>query len=113
MKGAITCKIIIYAFTNTSAQAGCDTGVEQVWIQSFLSPRLIAWLSLSHYLPTASEGIIGFIPFPRVLVVCEIQSVSPKIWTCVTVSISYDDNITPQAPSTKLLFWKVWLDYFV
>ena len=36
--------------------------------------------------------IIGVMPFPRVLVVCEMQSVSPRIWTRVTVSISYDDN---------------------
>ena len=27
--------------------------------------------------------MIGFIPFPRVLVLCEMQSVSSMIWTCV------------------------------
>ena len=32
------------------------------------------------------------IPFPRVLVLCEMQSVSSRIWTHVTASISYDDN---------------------
>ena len=26
------------------------------------------------------------------LVLCEMQSVSSTIWTCVAVSISYDDN---------------------
>ena len=31
-------------------------------------------------------------PFPRVLVLCEMQSVSSRIWTRVAVSISYDDN---------------------
>ena len=36
--------------------------------------------------------MFGFIPFPRVLVLCEIQPVSSKIWTRVAVSISYDDN---------------------
>ena len=48
--------------------------------------------SLSYYLPIAGGRIIGFIPFPRVLVLCEMQSVSSRIWTRVAVSISYDDN---------------------
>ena len=48
--------------------------------------------SLSYYLPIAGGRIIGFIPFPRVLVLCEMQSVSSKIWTRVAVSISYNNN---------------------
>ena len=48
--------------------------------------------SLSYYLPIAGGRIIGFIPFPRVLVLCEMQSVSARIWTRVAVSIFYDDN---------------------
>ena len=48
--------------------------------------------SLPYYLPIAGGRIIGFIPFPRVLVLCEMQSVSSKIWTRVAVSISNDDN---------------------
>ena len=48
--------------------------------------------SLSYYLPIAGGRIIGFIPFPRVLVLCEMQSVSSRIWTRIAVSISYDDN---------------------
>ena len=32
------------------------------------------------------------IPFPRVLVLCEMQSVSSRIWTRVAGSISYDVN---------------------
>ena len=48
--------------------------------------------SLSYYLPIAGGRIIGFIPFPRVLVLCEMQSVSSRIWTRVAVSNSYDDN---------------------
>ena len=31
--------------------------------------------SLPYYLPIAGGRIIGFIPFPRVLVLCEMQSV--------------------------------------
>ena len=48
--------------------------------------------SLSYYLPIAGGRIIGFITFPRVLVLCEMLSVSSRIWTRVTVSISHDDN---------------------
>ena len=49
-------------------------------------------LSLPYYLPIAWGRIIGFIPFPRVLMLCEMQSVSSRIWTRVAVSISYDDK---------------------
>ena len=48
--------------------------------------------SLSYYLPIAGGIIIGFIPFPRVLVLCEMQSVSSRIWTRVAVSIFYDGS---------------------
>ena len=48
--------------------------------------------SLSYYLPIAEGRITGFIPFPGVLVQCEMQSVSSRFWTRVAVSISYDDN---------------------
>ena len=48
--------------------------------------------SLPYYFPIAGGRIIGFIPFPRVLVLCEMQSVSSRIWTRVAVSIFYDDN---------------------
>ena len=48
--------------------------------------------SLSYYLPIAGGRIIGFIPFPRVLVLCEMLSVSSRIWTRIAVFISYGDN---------------------
>ena len=41
--------------------------------------------SLPYYLPIAGGRIVGFIPFPRALVLCEMQSVSSKIWTRVAV----------------------------
>ena len=44
---------------------------------------------------------MGFIPFPRVLVLCEMQSVSSRVWTCVAVSISYDDNHYTTGTSIK------------
>ena len=60
--------------------------------------------SLSYYLPIAGGRIIGFIPFPRVLVLCEMQSVSSRIWTRVAVSISYDDNHYTTDTSNKIKY---------
>ena len=57
--------------------------------------------SLPYYLPIAEGRIIGFIPFPRVFVLCEMQSVSSRIWTCVTVSISYNNNHYTTGTSSK------------
>ena len=48
--------------------------------------------SLPYYLSIAGGRIIGFIPSLRVLVLCEMQSVSSRIWTGVAVSISNDNN---------------------
>ena len=48
--------------------------------------------SLPYYLSIAGGKIIGFIPFPRLLVLCEMQSASSRIWTRVAMSISNDDN---------------------
>ena len=64
----------------------------------FPSPRLLAspWQkkpNLPYYLPIPGGRIIGFIPFPTVLVLCEMQSVSSRIWTRIVESNSYDDNL--------------------
>ena len=89
-------------FTNPSSRAGYDTWSIFKWsltgLNSQFSFSLTSCLnkaeesSLSYYLPIAGGRIIGFIPFPRVLVQCEMQSVSSTIWTRVAVFISYDDN---------------------
>ena len=42
-----------------------------------------------------------------VLVLCEMQSVSSRIWTRVAVSISYDDNHYTMGTS-----WMIVYDYF-
>ena len=94
--------IIIILFTNPSARAGYDTrsvfkrsltGLNSEFSFSETSCLTKAEEpSLSYYLPIAGGRIIGFIPFPRVLVLCEMQSVSSRIWTRVAVSNSYDDN---------------------
>ena len=89
-------------FTNPSTRAGydtrsifkqCLTGLDLEFSFSETScPTKTEELSLPNNLPMAGGRIIWFIPFPRVLVLCEMQSASSRIWTCVTVSISYDDN---------------------
>ena len=89
-------------FTDPSARAGYDTrsifkrsltGLNSEFSFSKTSCRTKAEEpSLPNYLPIARGRIIGFIPFPRVLVLCEMQWISSRIWTRVAVSISYDDN---------------------
>ena len=56
--------------------------------------------SLPYYLPIVGGRMIGVIPFPRVLVLCEMQLASSRIWTRVAVSISYDDNHYTTGTST-------------
>ena len=48
--------------------------------------------SLPYHLLIAWGRMIRSIPFLRVLVLCEMQSVLSRIWTRFAVSISYDDN---------------------
>ena len=93
---------MMYIFTNHSTRAGYDTrsifkrsltGLNSEFSFSYTSCFTKAEEpSLPYYLPMAGGRIIGYIPFPRVLVLCEMQSVSSRIWTSVAVSISYDDN---------------------
>ena len=66
-------------------------------------------LSLSYYLPIAGGRITGSIPFPRVLVLCEMQSVSSRIWTRVAVSSSYDDNHYTTGTSKFVYSYKNWV----
>ena len=60
--------------------------------------------SLPYYLPIAGGRIIGFIPFPRVLVLCEMQSVRSRIWTRIAVSIYYNNNHYTTGTSQTELF---------
>ena len=48
--------------------------------------------SLPYCLFIAGGRIIGYMPFPRVLALCEMQTSLFRIWTQVAVSISYDDG---------------------
>ena len=100
-------------FTNPSTLVGYDT--RSIFKQSLIglnSEFSVSWTScltkaeetsLSYYLPIAGGRIIGFIPFPRVLVLCEMQSVSSRIWTRIAMSISYEDNhYTTGTPKTYI-----------
>ena len=94
--------LIFILFTNPSARAGYDT--RSIFNQSLTGLNSEFYFSLtscltkaeepsvSYYLPIAGGRTFGFIPFPRVLVLCEMQSVSSRIWTRIAVSISYDDD---------------------
>ena len=98
-KSTFTC---ITLFTNPSTRAGYDTrsflnkvltGLNSEFSFSYTSCLTKAEEpSLPYYLPIAGGRIIGSIPFPRVLMLCEMQSVLSRIWTRVAMSISYDDN---------------------
>ena len=91
-----------YIFTNPFARAGCDTRSifdAEVGIQNFPSPNLVAILRLKSpvcptIVPIAGGRIVGFIPFPIVLVISEMQTALSSIWTRVTVSIFYDNYVT-------------------
>ena len=94
--------ILLSYLPNPSARAGYDTRSifkrRLTDLNSEYSFSLTSCLtkaeepSLSYYLPIAGGRIIGFISFPEVLVLREMQSVSSRVWTHVAVSISYDDN---------------------
>ena len=61
--------------------------------------------SLPCYLPIAGGRIIGFMPFPKVLVLCKMLSVSSRIWTCVAMSISCDDSHYTTGTSDKICLY--------
>ena len=81
------CNMIL--FTNPSARAGYDTrsifkrSLTGLNSEFFFSKTCCLTKaeepSLSYYLPIAGGRIIGFIPSPRVLMLCEMQSVSSRI----------------------------------
>ena len=88
--------VCVYIFTNPSTWVGYDTrSIFKRSLTGFNSEFSFSKAeepSLPYYLPIAGGRIIGFIPFPRILVLCEMLSVSSRIWTRVAMSISYDDN---------------------
>ena len=111
--------LLLIIFTNRSARAGYNT--RSIFKQSLTglnSEFSFSWtscltkaeeFSLPYYLPIAGGRIIGFIPFPRVLVQCEMQSVLSRIWTRVAMSISCDDNYYTTGTSTNRFEFRVFL----
>ena len=103
----------LFIFTSPSSRAWYDTrSIFKQSLTGFNSEFSFSYTSclnkaeepsLSYYLPIAGGRIIGVIPFPRVLVLCEMQSFSYRIWTRVTVSISYDDNHYTTGTSQKTI----------
>ena len=67
------------------SQIGCQTKVKK--------------LSLFYSLSIAGREIVGWISFPRLLQLCEMQTATSKIWTWTNMSIFYNDNHY----STKLI----------
>ena len=64
------------------------------WIQNLFSTWLVAILRFKSpiILLIARGRIVGFMPFPRVLALCETKTALSKIWTLVAESTSYDNN---------------------
>ena len=89
-------------FINPFAQAGYDTRSVFKWRltglnlefsfsytgcrNKFIEPRL------PYYSLIAGERIVRFIPFPRMLVQCKMQTASSKIWTRFAGHIFNVDN---------------------
>ena len=86
---SLDCIILISLFTNPCARTGYDTrsifmrslrGLNSEFSFSQTSCLTKAEeLSLSYYISIAGGRTFGFIPFPRVLVLCEMQSASSRI----------------------------------
>ena len=79
-------KYCMCAFTKPSAQAGCDkvnflsslTGLNSEFFFSKTNNHTkVKELSLPYYIPIAGGRIVGFMPFPRVLAVCEMKKSHP------------------------------------
>ena len=64
--------------SNFSVLTGCQTKVKEH--------------SLPYYLLSNGRRIVGFIPFPRILAQCEMQTNSSRIWTRFAVFVSFENN---------------------
>ena len=58
-------------------------------------------ISLAYYLPITREGIVGSIPFQRVLMLYETETALSRIWTWVVMPFFNDNN--PYTKSTLIL----------
>ena len=81
--------IYIYIYTHPFARAGCDSGsIFKRSLTDLNSQFSFSWTgcltkakepSLLYYLPIAQGRMTGFIPPPKVLVLCDMQSSSSRI----------------------------------
>ena len=74
-------------------------------------------LGLLYYLPIAGGRIVGFILFPKILVLCQMQPALLRIWTLVDISISCDNNHYTMGTSiiwyiTRHTFFEIRLYHF-
>ena len=96
----IIINLLLFIFTNPSARAGYDTksifkrsltGLNSEFSFSQTSCLTKAEEpSLPYYLPIAGGGNDWIHTFPKGI--SKMQSVLARIWICVTVSISYNNN---------------------
>ena len=115
----------LYIFTYPSTWVGCDTrsifkliltGLNSELSFSITCHTKVEEPSLPYYLPIAGGRTVGFIPFPRILVLCEMQSYPgfELVSLCPFPTIV---SITPQMPlctmSSQLhhfyCYLKIWL----
>ena len=72
-----------------SFETGCHINVKE--------PSLPCYLPIA--ISKAGRNILGFIPFPSVLPLCEMQAASSRIWILVDEFTSYDYNCYPMYTS--------------
>ena len=98
---------------NPPQWAGCNARSIFKWSltdlnSDFPSPRFVplprqkksVFFTIYH----AGVRIIGFIPFPKVLMLCEMQSTSSRIGTRLALSISFDYNHYTTDTSTIYIY---------
>ena len=105
--GQIELNNVLIIFTNPSARAGYDTrsifkrSLSGLNSEFFLLLTKAEEISQPYYLPIAGGGIIGFIPFPGVLVLSETQSVFILNWIAWNKTVWHLNCLL-------ILNWTVW-----
>ena len=116
--------IYIYIYTNFSARARCYTRwifkrsltvLNSKYPFSSSSCRKVKEPSLPNYLSIASVRRVRCMPFPRVLMLCEMQTILSRIWTQIDMFISKNDGhyitITSNIYQSELFF--IWSSSYV
>ena len=67
---------------------------DQQWlgINANIIDKMINEPSLSYKLHISKQRIFGFMSFSKILLLCEMETTSFRIWTLVTEFIFYDNN---------------------